>query len=173
MAEVRFPVLFVARTVIKRDLFTASLFPDRLFCVSRTIKWHSLNYYVSISLLKVSKDCIFYLQTTKTEVCDCVCLSLSLSLSVMYSPPLIVFFLSSVSFPLTLCFALLCHLSLLRLLLCVSCQVLDIIYDLVLCPDCETPDKTSISATNTKSVDSLLHLPVNHSVCLKGQFTHT
>lgn len=86
----------------------------------------------------------------------------------MYSP-LIVFFLGSVSFLLTLCFALLCHLLLLRLLLCVSCQVLDIIYDLVLCPDCETPDKTSISATNTKSVGSLLHSPLNHSVCVSVQ----
>lgn len=91
-----------------------------------------------------------------------------LSFSVMYSP-LIVFFLGSVSFPLTLCFALLCHLSLLRLLLCVSYQVLDIIYDLVLCPDCETPDKTSISATNTKSVGSLLHPPLNHCVCISVQ----
>lgn len=78
-------------------------------------------------------------------VFNCVCLSFSVEYS-----PLIVSFLGSVTFPLTLCFALLCHLSLLRLLLCVSCQVLDIMYDLVLCPDCETPDKTSISATNTK-----------------------
>lgn len=81
------------------------------------------------------------------------------------------FFLGSVTFPITLCFALLCHLSLLRLLLCVSCQVLDIIYDLVLCPDCETPDKTSISATNTNSVGSLLHsTPLNHSVCVNTRY---
>lgn len=52
-------VCFVARTVIKRDLFPASLFQHRLFCVSYTFKWHSLNYYVSIFPLKVSKDCIF------------------------------------------------------------------------------------------------------------------
>lgn len=63
-------------------------------------------------------------------------------------------------FPLPLCFAILCHLSLLRLLLCVSCQVLDIIYDLVLCPNCETPDKRSISAT--KYEDCLFHSPVIH-----------
>lgn len=29
------------------------------------------------------------------------------------------------------------------------CQVLDIIYDFVLCPDCESPDKTPISAINS------------------------
>lgn len=138
--------------------------------MSAALSNDSLNYNVSIFPLKVSKDCVFvlgfffFLQTTKTEVCDCVCLSLSFS--VMYSL-LIVFFLGSVSFPLTLCFALLCHLSLLRLMLCVSCQVLDIIYDLVLCPNCETPDKTSISATNTNSVSFLLllHPPLNHCGC--------
>ena len=37
----------------------------------------------------------------------------------------------------------------------VFCQVLDIIYDLVLCPNCETPDKTYISAINTYSVGSI------------------
>lgn len=71
----------------------------------------------------------------KQQVCVCICHSLPL----FYFDCLL--FLGSASFALPLCFALLCHLSLLRLLLCVSCQVLDIIYDLVLCPDCETPDK--------------------------------
>lgn len=96
----------------------------------------------------MSKDGIFIYKQQK-QVCGCVCLSLFLCYVLSFD---CLFSELSQFFPLTLCFALLCHLSLLRLLLCVSCQVLDIIYDLVLCPDCETPDKTSISATNTQSV---------------------
>lgn len=82
----------------------------------------------------------------------------------MYSS-LIVFFWARSVFLSLFAFALLCHLSLLRLLLCVSCQVLDIIYDLVLCPNCETPDKTSISATNTK-LSGLSSSLVSKSLCV-------
>lgn len=123
------------------------------FLLSAALSNDSFKNNVSIQyiLLQVSKDCVLFTTTTTNRS-----VVVFVPLSVMYSP-LIVFFPGSVSSPLPLCFALLCHLSLLRLLLCVSCQVLDIIYDLVLCPDCETPDKTSISATNTQSVGLFLH----------------
>lgn len=138
--------------------FLLPCFQDRLFCVSCTFKLTLFKLLCKhISAQSVS-GLHLYLQTTKAEVCDCVCVSFS----VMYSP--LSFFWARPLFPLTFCFAPLRHLSLLRVLLCVSCQVLDIIYDFVLCPDCETPDKTSISATNTKSVGSLLHLPLNYCV---------
>lgn len=152
-AAVRFPILFVARTVIYRFGL-----PD-----SRQVVLHQLNFQLTRFefLCKViSSQCqriVFFICKQQKQRSVIVFVSLSLFSFVL-------FFLSSLSFPLTLCFALRCHLSSLRLLLCVSCQVLDIIYDLVLCPDCETPDKTSISATNTKYVDSLLHSPLSHCV---------
>lgn len=55
--------------------------------------------------------------------------------------------------PLPLYFAVL----LLRLLLCVFCQVLILFMTLSCVPTVKTPDKTSVSAT--KSAGSLLHLP--------------
>lgn len=57
--------------------------------------------------------------------------------------------------PLPLYFAV---LSLLRLLLCVFCQVLILFMTLSCVPTVKTPDKTSVSAT--KSAGSLLHLPL-------------
>lgn len=52
-------------------------------------------------------------------------------------------------------------LSLLRLLLCVFCQVLILFMTLSCVPTVKTPDKTSVSAT--KSAGSLLHLPLIRS----------
>lgn len=81
----------------------------------------------------MSNDCNFHLQW-KTEVSAWV--------------------LSPFS-PLPLYFAV---LSLLRLLLCVFCQVLILFMTLSCVPTVKTPDKTSVSAT--KSAGSLLHLPL-------------
>lgn len=78
----RFPVFFVARTVIKRVLFTASLFQDRVFLC----QLHFLMTQFELLCKHISAPSVkglhFYSQTTKTEVCDCV----GLSFSVMYSP---------------------------------------------------------------------------------------
>ena len=99
----------------------------------------------------MSRDCTFIYNQQK-QACGCVFLCYVLFFDCLLSG------LTQFSSHSLLC--PLCHLSLLRLLLCVSCQVLDIIYDLVLCPDCETPDKTSISATNAQCLGSLLCLSI-------------
>lgn len=93
MAAVRFHVLFVASSVIKRVLFTTCFKTGFVSCTS---KWHSLNYHVRLFSLKVSNDCICIY---KQQVCVCICHCLSL----FYFDCLL--FLGSVSFPLPLCFA--------------------------------------------------------------------
>lgn len=156
-AEARLPVFyffflfFLVKTVVN---FLLPCFQTGCFVSAALTNDTVWNICKHIFCSKCQRIAFFFTNNENRSVVAFV----SLSLFCIFLCP---FFLGSL-FPLTLCFALLCHLSLLRLLLCVTCQVLDIIYDLVLCPDCETPDKTSISATNTYSLGSLLHPPLSH-----------
>lgn len=79
MAEVRFPVFFVARIVVKRDfIYCFPVLRQVVLCQlhSQMTPFELLCKHISAPSVKGLR---YYLQTTKTEVCDCVCLSLFLS----------------------------------------------------------------------------------------------